>query len=59
MAATKQPEPPEQFIRVEMSDKKHIIASRLIGGSGAYNYVAETKNRGHAERMVNKLNGVA
>lgn len=48
--------PIEQFIRIEISDKKHIIASRQIGNETAFTQLATTSNRGTAERLVNQLN---
>jgi hypothetical protein len=46
----------EQFIRIEVSDKKHIIASRMIGSEDSFTQIATATNRGNAERLVNKLN---
>ena len=54
--ATKQKPEIEQFIRIEISDKKHIIASRMIGHDTAFTFIADVKNRGHAERLVKTLN---
>lgn len=46
----------EQFIRVEISDKKHMICSRVIGSNDAFTEVATVKNRSRAESMVKQLN---
>lgn len=61
MAAKKNEKPNdeiEQYIRIEVSDRQHIIASRQIGSKEAFLQIATTRNRSMAERMVAMLNNV-
>lgn len=53
--ATK-PQELEQYITVSITDKKSIIAKKIIGSEEGFRQFASGMNRGDAERAVKQLN---
>ena len=46
-----------KYINVEASERRHIVAHRVIGTDNRYVAMAECRLRNNAQKLVEKLNG--